>query len=240
MNPEEVPHQHGEPHERELLAILERADNFQAVATIFKHLSDTTRVRIFWLLYHREECVTNLSALLSMSSPAVSHHLRPLKDAGLIVSRREGKEVHYRAADSEEARLLHRMIEEVMQMTCPDWSSDRLAGYPPEQVQAARAAHDYVMAHLDERVTIDELAKRFLVNPTTLKAVFKAIYGTSLATHMNEHRMERAAELLLSTGLTVGEIAREVGYDSQSKFSAAFKEHLGMVPTVFRKEGRKP
>jgi DNA-binding transcriptional ArsR family regulator len=55
-----------------------------------------------------------------MSSPAVSHHLRPLKNSGLIVSRREGKEVYYRAADTEECRLLHRMIEEVMEIKCPN------------------------------------------------------------------------------------------------------------------------
>ena len=41
-----------------------------------------------------EECVLNISAMLEMSSPAVSHHLRPLKNSGLIVSRREGKEVY--------------------------------------------------------------------------------------------------------------------------------------------------
>jgi len=54
-----------------------------------------------------------------MSSPAVSHHLRQLKNAGLIVSRREGKEVYYKAADTEQSRLLHIMIEQVLKITCP-------------------------------------------------------------------------------------------------------------------------
>ena len=60
----------------------------------------------------------NIAALLNMSSPAVSHHLRPLKNGGLITSRREGKEVYYRAADTEQTRLLHDMMEKVMQITC--------------------------------------------------------------------------------------------------------------------------
>ncbi len=98
---------------------LNQVDDFQTVADVFKQLGDTTRVRIFWLLCHCEECVINISALLNMSSPAVSHHLRPLKNSGLIVSRRIGKEVYYRAADNEQARLLHQMIEEVMEITCP-------------------------------------------------------------------------------------------------------------------------
>ena len=80
----------------------------------------TPRVRIFWLLCHCEECVQNISALMEMSSPAVSHHLRGLKDNGLIVSRRVGKEVFYKAADTDQSRLLHIMIEKVMAISCPE------------------------------------------------------------------------------------------------------------------------
>ena len=80
----------------------------------------SSRVRIFWLLCHCEECVINLSSIVGMSSPAVSHHLRQLKNSGLIVSRREGKEVYYRAADTEQAQLLHHMIEKMVEIACPD------------------------------------------------------------------------------------------------------------------------
>ena len=48
----------------------------------------------------------NIAVMLDMSSPAVSHHLRTLRDSGLIVSRRKGKEVYYHAADSAQSRLL--------------------------------------------------------------------------------------------------------------------------------------
>ena len=61
-----------------------------------------------------------ISAVMDLSSPAVSHHLRPLKNSGLIVSRREGKEVYYRAADTAQSRLLHQMIEQVMAIACPE------------------------------------------------------------------------------------------------------------------------
>ena len=42
----------------------------------------------FWLLCHCEECVINIVALVEMSSPAVSHHLKQLRSGGLITSRR--------------------------------------------------------------------------------------------------------------------------------------------------------
>ncbi len=113
-----LPHDHGQPVEHELRQ-MPAAEHFQTVADLFKQLGDGSRLRIFWLLCHCEECVINLSSMVDMSSPAVSHHLRQLKGAGLIVSRRDGKEVYYRAADTDQARLLHRMIEQMMKIACP-------------------------------------------------------------------------------------------------------------------------
>ncbi|WP_353423557.1 ArsR/SmtB family transcription factor [Christensenella massiliensis] len=116
-----LPHHHNEEKMMNRMRTeLNKVDNFQAVAEIFKQLGDPTRVRIFWLLCHCEECVINISAMLEMSSPAVSHHLRPLRNSGLVVSRRSGKEVYYRASDTEQSRLLHQMIELVMAITCPN------------------------------------------------------------------------------------------------------------------------
>ena len=85
----------------------------------FKKLDDPSRLKIFWLLCHCEECVINLSSLMEMSSPAVSHHLKVLRSAGLIVSRREGKEVYYKAADTAQCRTLHETIERIMEISCP-------------------------------------------------------------------------------------------------------------------------
>ena len=73
------------------------------------------------------------------------------------------------------------------------------------------------------------------MNPTTLKTLFKSVYGSSLAAHMKEHRMERAAELLRESDMSVAEIANQVGYESQSRFSAAFKEYYGQLPKEYRK-----
>ena len=114
-----LPHNHGQNIEK-VLDKIPPAERFKDIAFLFQQLDDPTRLRILWLLCHCEECVLNISAMLDMSSPAVSHHLRPLKNSGLIVCRREGKEVYYRAADTEQGRLLHQMIEQVMEITCPE------------------------------------------------------------------------------------------------------------------------
>ncbi len=112
------PHNHNEEDEI-LKNNLSNEDRFITVSDIFQQLSDSTRIRIFWLLCHYEECVLDISQVMGMSSPAISHHLRGLKSSGLIVSRRKGKEVYYKAADTPVCKLLHNMIEEVMDIACP-------------------------------------------------------------------------------------------------------------------------
>ncbi len=117
-----MPHDHGNTDVEELLCNALAGDSFKSLSELFSLLSDGTRLRIFWILCHSEECVINLSAIMGMSSPAVSHHLKQLKAAELIVSRREGKEVYYAAADTERARLLHGIIESLASLECPDES----------------------------------------------------------------------------------------------------------------------
>ena len=118
-----LPHDHGGDVEH-VVEHMPKTESFQIVSDIFKLMDDNSRIRIFWLLCHCEECVINISALVDMSSPAVSHHLRQLKNGGLITSRREGKEVYYKAADTAQARLLHHVIEELVEITCPDCAAE--------------------------------------------------------------------------------------------------------------------
>ena len=84
-------------------------------ASLFGLLSDSTRLRILYLLYHREVCVRNIAEAIEMSPPAVSHHLRSLKQLGVITSRRIGKEVHYAIADTADGELVSDLLKTVFE-----------------------------------------------------------------------------------------------------------------------------
>lgn len=114
-----LPHDHGEKSHG-LVACMPETEDFQVLAEAFRQLSDGSRLRLFWILCHCRECVTNLSAMMDMSAPAVSHHLRQLKNAGLITGHRQGKEVYYQAVDTPQTQLLHQAMETLMQITCPE------------------------------------------------------------------------------------------------------------------------
>ena len=113
-----LPHKHSE-NEDKVLNDMPSERAIASVSGILKQLGDPSRLKIFWLLCHCEECVINIAALTNMSSPAVSHHLRLLKTSGLIVSRRDGKEMYYKAADTEISNSLHYIIENIADITCP-------------------------------------------------------------------------------------------------------------------------
>ena len=113
-------------------------------------------------------------------------------------------------------------------------SKNSLTEYQSEQIEIIRKIHDQLTEHMEQRFTIETLSKQYLINPTTLKTMFKSVYGTSIAAHIKEHRMEKAAKLLRETSLSIAEIAESVGYDSQSRFTAAFKEYSGKLPKDYR------
>ena len=118
MEHDKLPHDHGQSADK-VMENCPAAGDFQQVSELLRQLGDSSRVKLFWILCHCEECVINLSAMMDMSSPAISHHLRQLRSAGLIVSRREGKEVYYKAAGNVQANLFHRLIEEMLEIACP-------------------------------------------------------------------------------------------------------------------------
>lgn len=88
-----LPHNHhSEIDNIEFLKQLDNIQHFQIVSEIFKQLSDPTRIRLFWLLCHCEECVLNISAIMDMTSPAISHHLRALRSSIVVqLSRQKSK-----------------------------------------------------------------------------------------------------------------------------------------------------
>lgn len=119
MNTIELPHHHHSPEtEQHIIQNIPKDNTITAVSNAFNQLGDPTRLKIFWLLCHTEECVIDISALMGMSSPAISHHLRVLKSAGLLSTRRNGKEMYYKAANTSIVKKLHKIIEELAEIQC--------------------------------------------------------------------------------------------------------------------------
>jgi len=75
------------------------ASDLTRLADFFKLFSDKTRLGILWALSLSEMCVCDLSMLLKMKQPAISQHLKSLRQLRIVRTRREGKVIYYSLAD---------------------------------------------------------------------------------------------------------------------------------------------
>ncbi len=85
----------------------------QRLASVFKSLSDPTRLRIISLLAEREFCVTDLAAALEIEQSTLSHQLRDMRGQRLVVYRREGRHVFYRLDDPHVRSLFEQGLAHV-------------------------------------------------------------------------------------------------------------------------------
>lgn len=103
------------------------------------------------------------------------------------------------------------------------------------QVTAAKEAKKYLLAHLDEHITITELADMLGISSTSLKICFKGVYGDTINGYITNYKMQKAASLLKNTDKSVLEIAGIVGYNNGSKFAGAFRRVMNKSPNEYRK-----
>lgn len=103
------------------------------------------------------------------------------------------------------------------------------------QVTAAKEAKKYLLAHLDEHITITELADMLGISSTSLKICFKGVYGDTINGYITNCKMQKAASLLKNTDKSVLEIAGIVGYNNGSKFAGAFRRVMNKSPNEYRK-----
>jgi ArsR family transcriptional regulator, lead/cadmium/zinc/bismuth-responsive transcriptional repressor len=86
---------------------------YTALADTFHALADPTRAKIVYSLLHHELCTCDLAAIVDISEPAVSQHLKVLKKLRLIKSRREGKVIYHSLDDRHINTLLAVCLEHV-------------------------------------------------------------------------------------------------------------------------------
>lgn len=108
--------------------------------------------------------------------------------------------------------------------------------YTSPQIEIVREIHKRLISNLQERPTIEELSKEYLINTASLKDTFKGVYGQPIGAYMKTYRIKQAAVLLRQTRATIAEIANQVGYENQSKFATAFRDVLKLAPAEYRKQ----
>lgn len=103
------------------------------------------------------------------------------------------------------------------------------------QNDIVKDAHAYIVADITKKHPVDRMAKRYGVSSTAFKHYFQSRYGENPSAFLKRLRMDRACELLAESRESIGDIARTVGYENQSKFAATFKNVVGVGPSEYRR-----
>lgn len=98
-----------------------------------------------------------------------------------------------------------------------------------------RTAMEFIHRNYSRSITVEEISKFVGLNRKYLFSLFKSFLGVSLQGYLIDFRLKKACELLKNKSLSIGDIARSVGYDDQFLFSRTFSSHMGYSPTSFRK-----
>lgn len=94
----------------------------------------------------------------------------------------------------------------------------------------------YISEHYAEKITLEELASYAGLSPNYLCRIFKAEMGVSYSEYLNKVRIERAKELLGSTGLRTNEVALKVGFLDYRYFCRVFKNLTGCTCSEYKRE----
>jgi DNA-binding transcriptional ArsR family regulator len=97
--------------------------NAERIARTMAGLSTASRVRILVRLRQGPSTVSGLTGAVGMTQPAVSHQLRILRDLGMVVGRRDGRQIVYSLHDAHVARLLDESIRHVDRLDKADTDS---------------------------------------------------------------------------------------------------------------------
>ncbi|WP_392530594.1 helix-turn-helix domain-containing protein [Nostoc sp. C117] len=101
--------------------------------------------------------------------------------------------------------------------------------------QKLKEVVDYIHNHLEQNLTLDELAETVQLSPHHFCRLFKQSTGFSPHQYVIVSRVERAKQLLLQRKMAIAEVAIACGFSHQSHFNRHFKRLLGVTPKAFRK-----
>ncbi|WP_207513144.1 helix-turn-helix domain-containing protein [Longitalea luteola] len=97
-------------------------------------------------------------------------------------------------------------------------------------------ARTILAENFDKHITIPQLARQTGINEAKLKEGFRELFGQSIHACLQQLRLEKAQELLLTTDLSVTDITYFIGYSQVTHFTTLFKKEFGLTPTEWRKQ----
>lgn len=98
---------------KKIREIMPDEDELYSLAELYKVFGDSTRIKILYVLFESDMCVCHIAELLGMTTSAISHQLKVLKNSKLVSFKKQGKTVIYSLADDHVKKIINNGIEHI-------------------------------------------------------------------------------------------------------------------------------
>lgn len=153
--------------------------------------------------------------------------------------------IHYLLKPISKSQLI-KVIEEAIQIAEKKERADVIEKIVDDKLVNAfdknnnarepiREAIHFIDQHLKDELSLKDVAEYVHLNPSYFSVLFKEQVNLTFSEYITRRRMQRAKELLITTNLTISEVAEESGYKTTKYFIKLFKEMEGTTPNVYRK-----
>lgn len=132
--------------------------------------------------------------------------------------------------ESKVWELMALLIEEEKEQYQPQQTTFTLKS---DDVDRIHHAKQILTQQIDNPPLLLDLARQVGLNDCTLKRGFREVFGTTAFGYLHDYRLEQARQLLQQKELNVSQVAKKVGYASQSRFATAFRKKFGVNPKAF-------
>lgn len=166
---------------------------------------------------------TQIVQSLAASPPKIEHLMRALDQESKLPSTHD----HF-GLECIATAIALALSQHARAIATPPKAGPRLA---PKQI---RAVQSYVEEHLDQSITLAELASAAGLSSFHFLRAFRQSLGVTPGQYVLDRRMERARSLLKSSDLSIAEVGIRVGFDYSSHFTRAFRRAVGIAPSMFR------
>lgn len=105
---------------------------------------------------------------------------------------------------------------------------------PLDELNHIYQAAAFLRENLTHPPTVETLARHIGTNRLKINQGFRQVYGTTPFGYLKDYRLTQAKHLLITSELSVSEVAAAIGYSSRSRFATAFRQHIGINPKTFQ------
>ena len=140
---------------------------------------------------------------------------------------------YYSAGSQENEWLLQSYVFKLVHQLCLDAEGSTERSEDIRSDPVIDTALSFIKTHLTEELSLQTVAQAVSLSPVYFHTLFKKAVGMTLRSYIEQQRIKKAIDLLLTTDYALTRIAYECGFSSQSYFSYAFKRKMGKTPRQY-------